>query len=155
MQEKQSVEQLGMELQRLARKAFPERNAKEFDHFLKGHFFQALLLKWQWKLGALKASESFNNLFTRARTFERHDHQFSASSASHGDTRQKGERTPKQGAHAKPQAAGEPRSTTLSSHVADKRSKTQTPIKRMFQLWRAWPHRQILHCTSNTVTREV
>ena len=46
MQEQQSVEQLGIELQALARRAFPESSPKEFDCLVKGCFFQALLPKW-------------------------------------------------------------------------------------------------------------
>ena len=69
VQVKQTVEQLGMELQKLARKAFPKMDLKEFDRLLKGHFYQALLPKWQCKLGAPKAAESFEDLFARARTF--------------------------------------------------------------------------------------
>ena len=56
-QDKQSVEQLGMDLQRLARKAFPKMDMKEFDRLLKGRFYQALLTKWQRKLGAPKAAK--------------------------------------------------------------------------------------------------
>lgn len=51
MQDRQSVEELGMELQRLGRKAFPTSEMKEFDRILKGRFYQALLPKWQKYLG--------------------------------------------------------------------------------------------------------
>ena len=70
MQEQQSVEQLGIELQALARRAFPESSPKEFDRLVKGCFFQALLPKWQRKLGAPRATESFTDLYDRARTLE-------------------------------------------------------------------------------------
>ena len=43
MQDKQLVEELGMALQKLARKAFPESRAKEFNCILEGRFYQALL----------------------------------------------------------------------------------------------------------------
>lgn len=46
----------------LAKKAFPSLGAKELDRLLKGRFFQALLPKWQRKLGAPKVAESFNEL---------------------------------------------------------------------------------------------
>ena len=36
MQDTQSVEDVGIQLQRLARKAFPKSGAKEFDRMLKG-----------------------------------------------------------------------------------------------------------------------
>ena len=78
MQDKQTVEEIGIHLQRLARKAFPGSNQKEFDRMLKGRFYQALLPKWQRKLGAPKAAEAFDDLYTRARTLERHDQQFNA-----------------------------------------------------------------------------
>ena len=43
MQAKQSVEELGVELQKLGRKAFPTSEAKEFDRIIKGrsYFFQS------------------------------------------------------------------------------------------------------------------
>ena len=59
VQEDESVEQLGLELQRLGRKAYPSTDGKDFDRLLKGRFFQALLTKWQRKLGAPKPSETF------------------------------------------------------------------------------------------------
>ena len=68
MQTKQSAEQLGLELQKLAKRAFPTITGKEFDRLLKGRFFQALLPHWQRKLGAPKTEESFDELFARART---------------------------------------------------------------------------------------
>jgi len=48
----ESVEQLGMELQRLATKAFPSIHGNDLDRLLKGRFYQVLLTKWQRKLGA-------------------------------------------------------------------------------------------------------
>ena len=59
VQENESVEQLELELQRLGRKAFPSTDGKDFDCLLKGRFFQALLTKWQRKLGTPKTSETF------------------------------------------------------------------------------------------------
>lgn len=61
MQSEQSIEQLGLQLQTLARKAFPESSGKEFDRLLKGRFLQSLLPKWQRK---------FQELYDRARTLE-------------------------------------------------------------------------------------
>ena len=84
MQEPQTVEQLGVELQRLGRKAFPNADSKEFDRMLKGRFFQALHPKWQRKVGAPKTSETFNELYDRARTVEK---QISASAAAQGDSK--------------------------------------------------------------------
>ena len=59
MQNQQSVEELGVQLQKLGRKAFLGSGPREFDRMLKGHFCQALLPKWQRKLGAPKPTESF------------------------------------------------------------------------------------------------
>lgn len=42
MQTTESVEELGLELQKLANKAFPSTPAKDFDRMLKGRLFQAL-----------------------------------------------------------------------------------------------------------------
>ena len=57
MQDKESVEKLGLDLQRLAHKAFPSIGEPEFERLLKGRFFQALLPKWQRKLGATEVAE--------------------------------------------------------------------------------------------------
>ena len=66
MPDKQSVEELGKELQK-------------FDRIMKGRFYQALLPRWQRKLGAPKTTESFEELYAQARTLERHDQQYGAS----------------------------------------------------------------------------
>ena len=73
VQRDQSVEQLGLEMQRLAKRALPGLTGKDLDRLLKGRFFQALLPKWQRKLGAPRTNESFDELFNRARTTERHE----------------------------------------------------------------------------------
>ena len=78
-QTKQSVEQLSLELQKLATRAFPLITGKDFDRLLKGRFFQALLSRWQRKLGAPKPDESFDELFARARTTERRDEQYNTT----------------------------------------------------------------------------
>ena len=81
VQSTETVEELGICLQKLCRKAFPSIGGKEFDRFLKGRFFQALLPKWQKKLGAPKSSDSFSDLYDRTRTLERHEKQFADSAA--------------------------------------------------------------------------
>ena len=63
MQTEESVERLGLQLMSLARKAFPGLGSRELDRLLKGRFFQALLPKWQRKLGASKVAESFAELY--------------------------------------------------------------------------------------------
>ena len=45
MQDQQSVEELGVQLQKLGRKAFLGSGPREFDRMLKGRFYQALLPK--------------------------------------------------------------------------------------------------------------
>ena len=52
------VEQLGISLQQLGRKAFPSMSGKEFDRLLKERFLQVLGVKWQRKLGAPKPDET-------------------------------------------------------------------------------------------------
>ncbi len=79
MQGEESIEKLGIDLQRLARKAFPKAMGKEFDRLIKGRFFQALYPKWQRKLGAPKPGESFTELYDRARMLEMHEKQYSAA----------------------------------------------------------------------------
>ena len=75
----QSVEKLGLELMTLGKKAFPTLETTKLDRLLKGRFFQALLPKWQRKLGAPRLGESFNALYERARTAERHEQQYRSS----------------------------------------------------------------------------
>ena len=62
---------------------------KELDRLLKGRFFQILLPKWQRKLGHPKPDETFEELYGRARTAERHDKQYSESAAGRGDPQHK------------------------------------------------------------------
>ena len=86
VQKDESIEALGLELQALGRKAFPSIQGKEFDRLLKGRFFQALHVKWQRKIGAPKPSETFQELYDRARVLERHEQQYIESAASRGET---------------------------------------------------------------------
>ena len=57
----QSVEELGIELQKLAKRAFPVLTGKDLDRLLKGRFFQALLPCWQRKLGAPNLMKALMN----------------------------------------------------------------------------------------------
>ena len=96
MQENESIEQLGITVQRLGRRAFPSMNEKEFDRLIKGRFFQALLVKWQRKLEAPKPGETFHELYNRARMVEQYEKQYAASAAAHSDqSSKKAERTRK------------------------------------------------------------
>ena len=88
-QKYESVEELGIKLQAAARKAFPSLMGKEQDRLMKGRFFQSLLPKWQRKLGAPKTGESFEDLFNRARTAEKHDQQYNQSAADKNDGRKR------------------------------------------------------------------
>ena len=86
MQGKETIEELGMDLQTLGRKAFPSSHGKEFDRLLKGRFFQAIHVKWQRKLGAPKTGETFQELFDRARVLEQHEKQYTESAVLKGET---------------------------------------------------------------------
>ena len=94
-QVKQSVEQLGIELQKLAKRGFPKLVGKDLDRLLKGRFFQALLPKWQRKLGAPKIEESFEELYSRARMMECRDQQYSEAAEERRDVGQKGKEAEK------------------------------------------------------------
>ena len=83
MQKEQSVKKLRLQLITLGKKAFPTLGTKELDRLLKGKFFQALLPKWQRKLGAPNLGDSFNALYERARTCEQHDQQYRSTRDSH------------------------------------------------------------------------
>ena len=122
MQQEESIEQLGIVLQNLGRKAFPRMREEEFDRLLKGRFFQALHSKWQRKLAAPKPNETFSELYDRARTLEKHERQISATAAIRGDTKnatghskqQKGNNHPSINARSQ-RTSGEPTSQTLGS----------------------------------------
>ena len=122
MQDTQSVEDVGIQLQRLARKAFPKSGAREFDRMLKGRFYQALLPKWQRKLGAPKPSESFDDLYARARAQERHDQQINA--------RQPGEKASKQEGSQKKHTESASGSKTHAPRPASKGTNKPKPRTR-------------------------
>ena len=90
----ESIDQLGISIQQLGRKAFPSIVGKDLDRLLKGRFYQALLVKWQRKLGAPRPDESFHDLLARARMLEEHEKQFQASAESRSE---KAGRKPKSG----------------------------------------------------------
>ena len=81
----ESVEQLGISIQQLGCKAFPGITGKDFDRLLKDRFYQALLVKWQHKLGCPKTDEGFHDLLALARMLEEHEKQFAASAQSQGE----------------------------------------------------------------------
>ena len=59
-QKEQFIEQLGLQLTQLAKKAFLTLGTTDLDRMLKGHLIQALLPQWERKLGPPKLDESFN-----------------------------------------------------------------------------------------------
>ena len=119
----ESVEQLGIDLQRLGRKAFPSSQGKEFDRLLKGRFFQALHVKWQRKLGAPKPQETFRELYDRARTFEQHEKQYAASAASKSDTQRAGKKNEQTS-----QSSRDPANKSADHHDPETDSQTTPPI---------------------------
>lgn len=92
MQGDKTIEQLGLSIQQLGRKAFPSVVGKEFDRLLKGRFYQALHIRWQRKLGSPKHDESFHELYVCARMFEQHEKQYSPSTHAQSEFTRKGER---------------------------------------------------------------
>jgi len=54
---------------------------------IKGLFYQALLVKWQWKLGCPKPDEGFHDLLARVRMFEEHEKQFAASAQTRNEVK--------------------------------------------------------------------
>ena len=89
MQTTQSVEKLGLQLMSRAKKALPTLDETQREQLLKGRFFQALLPRWQQKLGVPKVDESFTDLYNPARTAKRHDQQYRLGQESHESSRSK------------------------------------------------------------------
>ena len=85
----ESIEQPGMDLQKLGRKAFPAIQGKKFDRLLKGRLYQALHPRWQRILNAPRPNETFAQLFKRARMLKQHEKQFTASAACRTETANK------------------------------------------------------------------
>ena len=85
VQSDESIEQLGIDIQKLGHKAFPTMKGKDFDRIIKGHLFQALHVMWQRKLEVPHPTESFSELYDCARMLEHHGKQYAASAATQGD----------------------------------------------------------------------
>ena len=102
----ETVEQLGLSIQRLGRKAFPSMTGKEFDRLLKGRFYQALLVKWQRKLGCPKPDEGFHDLLARARMMEEHEKQFAASALNRHETKRNADGEKRSNPHPKQKDKG-------------------------------------------------
>ena len=78
-----------MELQRLAKRAFPGLIGKDLDRLLCGRFFQALLPKWKRKLGTPKSGETFEDFLGRAHMLECHEKQYNTSSGEQNGSSEK------------------------------------------------------------------
>ena len=79
----ESIEQVGISIQQLGRKAFLSIIGKDFDCLLKGQFCQALMVKWQRKLGCTKPDVGFHKLLAQARMLEEHEKQFQTTNTLH------------------------------------------------------------------------
>lgn len=101
-QREESIEQLGISIQQLGRKAFPTIIGKDFDRLLKGRFYQALLVKWRRKLGSPKPDESFHDLYARARMLEEHEKQFTVSACARPEATKKSSGNIKKFSQVKP-----------------------------------------------------
>ena len=84
-----------MELQRLAKRAFPKLKGKDFDRLVKGRFFHALLPRWQRKLGAPKVDESFDEIFNRVCTTEQREQQYCETAEERKDSQQRSKKVEK------------------------------------------------------------
>ena len=119
----ETVEEMGIKLQTIARKAFPSLVGKKWDRLLKGRFFHCLATKWQRKLDAPKPKETFEELYARARTLECHDQQFSQSAANKIEPRNKRKGSDKDSSAPVGQhAAGKP-TNTPSEGAGQKQSR--------------------------------
>ena len=89
---------------------------------LKGRYYQALLPKWQCKLGAPKTDETFEDLYARARAMERHEQQIGRQD----DSRYRKPSTPDE-VPKKTDTASEPRASNTwhSRPRKDERSRSR------------------------------
>ena len=129
----ETVEQLGLDLQRFGRRALPSTDGREFDRLLKGRFFQALHTKWQRKLNAPRREETFMELYDRARQAEQREKHYAEAAIARGDSRKKVDKTQKQ-THQQTSAPKRPASEQANdgktSFNGDSRSrKTSNPLK--------------------------
>ena len=127
-QGEETIEQLGIDLQKLSRKAFPTLKGKELDILLKGRFFQALHVKWQRKLNAPKPSETFSELYDRARMLERHEKQYAASAANRDSGRTESRRRELNKPQTKPQ---KPRTSQTQSGTRESTQGSSVPQRRI------------------------
>ena len=163
MQGTETIKQLGITIQRLGRKAFPSTAGKEFDRLLKGRFYQALYVKWQRKLGPPKASESFYELYDRARALEEQEKQYAASSVIHQSDNSRRSDQSKMSTGSQPPAGTLPPSTpttqaTVRSEEIGSRQLARRchHCKETGHLRRDCPRRQeaLGRSSTNTVTAQ-
>ena len=148
--EGESVEQLGIVIQQLGRRAFPLMKGKELDRLLKGRFYQALFVKWQRKLGAPKPEESFYALYDRARMLETHEKQYSSGSRLDGPA---GNRTTRGPGRNQASTGGVPKQRGSGAQVSgdpaagDVSSDTTEPNQR--SAWRCFRCQSTKHLARN------
>ena len=145
-QGEESVEQLGIDLQCLGKKAFPSTHGKDFDRILKGRFFQALRTKWQRKLGAPKAEESFQQLYDRARMAEEHEKQFVASAASKSESQPAGKKRTHQSNSAGKPTGSRPEENQKSTKPEDSGARSQTSQPPRTCFWCKEPGHLVRDC---------
>jgi len=155
----ESIEQLGISIQQLGRKAFPCITGKDFDRLLKGRFYQALLVKWQHKLGCPKPDEGFHELLGRARMLEEHEKQFALSAQSRNENKKgSGNGSRRQG---KPTDKKEPSSSSPIVKSREKELEVRTPrcyrCKQIGHLRKDCPRKSEAprHSTQGVVTGSV
>ena len=130
VQGEESIEQLGMDLQKLGRKAFPAIEGKEFDRLLKGRLYQALHPRWQRKLNAPRPDETFAQLFERARMLEQHEKQFTASAACRTETPSKKSKPSVQAGGSRPP----PTTVSQKSHKSQESVPAQVSASKFVRL---------------------
>ena len=120
----ETVEEMGIKLETIARKAFPSLVCKEWDRLLKGRFFHCLATKWQRKLGAPKPNETFEELYSRARTLECHDQQFTQSAAGKNEPRNRKSSDKSASEPTGQSAAGKAKSSSEEEGAGQKQTRT-------------------------------
>ena len=119
----ETVKQLGISIQQLGCKAFPAISGKDFDRLPKGQFYQALLVKWQRRLGCPKPEEGFHDLLARARMLEGHEKHFATSAQNWTEAR----RGPAEGSWKQPAKSSERRAPPVTSKVPEKTPEVGSP----------------------------
>ena len=104
-------------------KVFPTISGKDFDRLFKCLFYQALLVKWQQRLGCPKPEEGFHDLLSRARMLEKHEKQFTASAQNRTEAR----RRPAEGSRKQPAKLSGRRALPVTSKAPEKTPEVGSP----------------------------